>query len=141
MTINNSVTKNLVKSTSIVLGISLFGSFGGFLFGFSFFGIFFVLLSIQYIIFYTISYIAKLTLIEKTKQKQLEKLESLSTILNCSYCNKQNIMTFTPDDNARMEFKCDHCDKTNLVTLQFVVARLTEPVKIPTVTGIPLQEQ
>ena len=137
----NSFTKNVVKSTLIVLSISLFGSFGGYLFGFNFFGIFFVLLCMQYILFYTISYIAKLTLIEKTKQKELEKLESLSTILNCSYCNKQNIMTFTPEDNSRMEFKCDHCNKTNLVTLQFVVARITEPVKLPTVTGIPLEEQ
>lgn len=131
--------KNFIKSTLIVLSVSIFGSIGGFLFGFNFFGIFFILLTLQYILFYMISYIAKITLIEKTKQKELEKLENLSTILNCAYCNNQNIVTFNPDNNARMEFKCDHCSKTNLVTMQFVVARLTEPVKIPTVTGIPLQ--
>jgi transcription elongation factor Elf1 len=76
--------------------------------------------------------------IEKTKQKQLEKLEPLSTILECAYCNSKNIMTFLPDENEKVEFDCASCKKKNSVNIQFVVARVTEPLNIPSVTGVPL---
>ena len=46
-------------------------------------------------------------------------------------------MTFLPDQNERAEFICNSCNKTNLVNIQFVVARITEPVNMPSVTGIP----
>jgi transcription elongation factor Elf1 len=75
--------------------------------------------------------------IQKTFQKELDRLEPLSTILNCAYCAKPNIMTFLPDQNERVEFSCNSCNKTNLVTIQFMVARITEPVNIPNLTGIP----
>jgi hypothetical protein len=131
--------KNLFKSTLMVVLISTMCAFGGFLFGLNFYGIFFIVFSLQYILFFCISQITKSAFVEKTKQKELDKLENLSTILNCAYCNKNNIMIFTPNDNNRIEFKCDHCEKTNVVTMQFLVARVTDSINLPTVTGIPLE--
>ena len=46
-------------------------------------------------------------------------------------------MVFNPDDVERIEFECDHCKKTNLVTMQFMVAQISQPLEIPKVTGIP----
>jgi hypothetical protein len=140
MLINKILFKNVLKSTITVLFISLLGAYGGHLFGLSFFGIFYILLCIQYVLFYSISKVINSFFIEKTKQKQLEKLENLSTILNCAYCNKENIMTFSPDDNSRVEFTCNHCDKKNMVTIQFLVARITESINIPKVTGVQLED-
>ena len=129
-----------IKSTSIVFGISSLGAFGGFLFGYSFLGIFFLFTCLQYILFFSISKITDVYIVEKTKQKELDKLETLSTLLNCSYCAKPNIMTFKPNSNDRVEFTCEHCKKDNLVTMQFVVARITEPVNVPKVTGLQFEE-
>jgi hypothetical protein len=50
-------------------------------------------------------------------------------------------MTFLPDQNERAEFVCTSCNKTNLVNIQFTVARITEPVVVPNATGIPLQNE
>lgn len=126
-----------IKSTSIVSFISFIGaiavnSFGG-LFWASF-GLFFV---IQYIIFSFLGSIIKNYQIQKTKQLELEALEPLSTILECAYCNSSNIMTFLPDQNERAEFTCSSCQKKNLVSIQFVVARITEPVNMNTPIGTP----
>ena len=78
---------------------------------------------------------------EKTKQKELDTLEPLSTILECAYCNSKNIMTFLPDENERIEFECVSCKKKNLVNIQFVVARITDTVTINTGTNIPLIDE
>jgi hypothetical protein len=47
-------------------------------------------------------------------------------------------MTFLPDENEKVEFDCASCKKKNSVNIQFVVARVTEPLNIPSVTGVPL---
>ncbi len=65
-------------------------------------------------------------------------MEPLSTILECAYCNTKNLMTFLPDQNERIEFECVSCKKTNIVNIQFVVARTTEPVNVTSATNIPL---
>jgi hypothetical protein len=137
---NNLYFKNVLKSTLTVICISILGAYGGYLFGYSFYGIFYILLCIQYVIFFAVSKIINSFFVEKTKQKELEKLENLSTILECAYCNKSNIMTFLPEDNSRVEFKCNHCEKKNMVTIQFLVARITESVNIPKVTGVQLED-
>ena len=133
-------TKNFIRSTSIVLFISTLGGLAGYLLSLGFWASFLLFFVIQYISFYAISSIIKSYFIEKTKQKELDKLENLSTILNCAYCNEPNLMTFKPEDNNRVEFVCDQCKKKNLVTMQFIVARITEPVNIPKVAGIQLEE-
>ena len=48
------------------------------------------------------------------------------------------MMVFIPDENERVEFECSSCKNKNLVNIQFMVARITEPVTVPNVTGIPL---
>lgn len=131
---------NFLKSTFYVSILSSFAGFGGFILGFSFIGTFLLFFVLQYILFYAVSSIATSYFVEKTKQKELDKLENLSTVLNCAYCNKLNVMTFLPQDDSRLEFECEHCNKKNVVTLQFFVARVTEPVTTSSITGIPLKD-
>jgi hypothetical protein len=130
----------LLKSTAIVFIVSAIGALGISLFGYNFIASFLILTCIQYILFSTISSVINSFFIEKTKQKELEKIENLSTILNCAYCNQQNLMTFLPDDGENMEFVCDHCKKKNSVKINFIVARITEPVTVPKVEGISLED-
>lgn len=131
--------KKFFQSTFIVLCISTLGGLIGYILNFGFIPFFLLFFIIQYILFSLIVTILKSYFAEQTKQKELDKLENLSTILNCAYCNEPNLMTFKPEDNNRIEFVCEHCKKKNLVTMQFIVARITEPVNIPKVAGIPLE--
>lgn len=128
---------NFIKSTFIVVVISTIASFGVKAIGGNFWAAFALFFSIQYILFSFIASIIKNYLFQKTKQMELETLEPLSTILECAYCNTNNIMTFLPDQNERAEFVCTSCKKTNLVNIQFLVARITEPVNITNATGVP----
>ena len=93
--------------------------------------------SLQYVIFSFIASIFRNYFFQKTLQKELDALEPLSTILECAYCKTTNVMTFLPDQNERAEFTCSSCNRRNLVNIQFVVARITEPVNVPSPTGIP----
>jgi phage FluMu protein Com len=136
---NKAAIFNFLKSTLAVVLVSALGGLAGLLTGLNFWTIFLLFFAIQYILFYAISTIVRSYFQEKTKQKELDKLENLSTILNCAYCNKPNLMTFRPDDNDRVEFKCEHCKMPNVVTIQFVVARITESVNIPKITGTSLE--
>ena len=129
---------NVVKSTTTVLFISFLASIGVQMLGGNFWAAFILFFSIQYILFSVVASILKNYFIQQTIQKQLDVLEPLSTILECSYCGDNNVMTFLPDQNERIEFTCKSCEKKNLVNIQFVVARITEPVVVNSTTGIPL---
>lgn len=83
---------------------------------------------IQYVLFSFVGSMITNYYREITRQKELEKLEQLSSILECAYCKKHNVITFIPDDNERVEFLCTGCNKRNLVTINFTVSRITEPV-------------
>lgn len=133
------LNKDLVKSTAITILVSCIGGLGGYILNIGFIPTFLLLFVFQYILFFALSTLVVSYFKEKTKQKELDKLESLSTILNCAYCNQSNIMTFIPNDNSKLEFTCESCKKQNSVTMNFVVARLTEPINIPKVSGIPLE--
>ena len=137
---NNFRFKNFLKSTINVCFLSVLAGFGGNLLGYNFLAVFLLFFAFQYILIFAISPIITTYFVETTRQKELDKLENLSTILSCAYCNQQNIVTFLPENNSRIEFECEHCKKNNLVTMQFLVARITESVNIPTVTGIPLRD-
>ncbi len=130
----------IIKSTGIVLFVSLLGGFSFYLIGYGFWSTFTLFFIFQYILFSFVGNLVNNYFIQKTKQKELETLEPLSTLLECAYCNKPNIMTFLPNDNEVLEMECAVCKKKNSVRIQFVVARLTEPMNIPNVTGIPLVE-
>jgi len=63
-------------------------------------------------------------------EKELDKLENLSTILECAYCSEKNILTFIPDQNEKLEFNCSSCNKLNSVILQFTVIKQNETIQI-----------
>ena len=67
---------------------------------------------------------------------ELDKLENLSTILDCAYCSTKNVMTFIPDQYEKIQFKCSGCNNNNSVVIQFMVARTTEPLEIKPLTQI-----
>jgi hypothetical protein len=121
---------NFIKSTSVVIFVSALAGLSGYLLGFNFLGIFILFFVMQYILLsfikeWIVSYYQ-----EQTRQKQLDKLENLSTILECAYCQTPNIMTFVPDQNEKLNFVCEKCLKNNSVNLQFIVARTTEPLDL-----------
>lgn len=133
------INKDIIKSTFITAVTSSIAGLAGYLLNLGFFPVFLLFFIFQYVLFFALSTLIVSYFKEKTKQKELDKLENLSTILNCAYCNQPNIMTFLPNDNSKLEFTCESCKKQNSVTMNFVVARLTEPINIPKVTGMNLE--
>jgi predicted permease len=129
---------DFVKSTIIVVSISLLGALAAYLFGVNYIAAFLFLFVIQFIMFSFVGTILTNYFKEKTKQKQLDVLEPLSSILECAYCNHQNLITFFPNQNERVEFVCDKCGNKNLVNLTFTVARITQEIKVPDISGIRL---
>jgi len=136
MTLSNNI-KSFITSTTILIGISLLGGIAGFLAGKSFIITFLFLFVAQFIVFSFIGNIIKNLNFKQLMEKQLEKLQGLSTILECAYCKKQNLMIFNTDDTERIEFVCEYCKKKNLVNIQFIVSQISEPLEIPKVLGVP----
>jgi hypothetical protein len=128
---------SFIRSTLLVLLSSTIASLGILSLGGNFWASFALFFSLQYILFSFVGTVIKNYMFNKTLQKELDALEPLSTLLNCAYCSTPNVMTFLPDQNERAEFTCTSCNKRNLVNIQFVVARITEPVNMPSTTGIP----
>jgi len=135
----NPTIKNTLQSTAITSATSFIGAFALFLFGVNFFAAFILFFVLQFILFSFFGSIFKHYLSEGRKKLELDKLENLSTLLDCAYCKKQNVMIFNPDQSERIEFVCDHCKNKNLVSMQFVVAQISQPLENPTVQGIPVE--
>jgi hypothetical protein len=135
------ISWDLIKSTLTVFTTSGLIALAAFLFGINWIATFILIFILQYILFSFFGNIINNYFAEKTRQKQLDTLEPLSTILECAYCNSKNLMTFLPDETERIEFECDSCKKKNLVSIQFVVARITDTVSINNGTNIPLIEE
>jgi hypothetical protein len=132
---------DLIRSTLTVITTSALISLAALLFGINWIATFILVFVLQYILFSFFGNLINNYFVEKTKQKQLDKLEPLSTILDCAYCNAKNIMTFLPDETERIEFECESCKKKNLVNIQFVVARITDSVTMNSTTNIPLIDE
>jgi hypothetical protein len=127
------INKNLVtfiKSTSVVLVISTLIGLSVKLFNGSFWASFILSTGLQYILFTLFANIVNNYFIQQTRQKELDKLEQLSTILGCAYCQQPEVVTFMPDENKRIEFVCNKCDGKNVVNINFTVARVTEPLTV-----------
>jgi hypothetical protein len=135
------ISWDLIKSTLTVFTTSGLIALAAFLFGINWIATFILVFILQYILFSFFGNIINNYFAEKTRQKQLDTLEPLSTILECAYCNSKNLMTFLPDETERIEFECESCKKKNLVSIQFVVARITDTVSINNGTNIPLIEE
>ena len=134
--------KHLLKSTLIVLLISGLTGYAVYYNGGSFISSFILSFCIQYVLFSFTANIIKSYFKQKTYQMELDNLEKLSTILQCAYCNTQNVMTFIPDELDASEFICTSCEKKNTVKLQFVVARKTDMLQIPVSSkGVSLKDK
>lgn len=127
MEINSPSTKKLVLQSLFTTSLisSLFG-LASYLFSYSFWAAFAITAAMQFII----GYMYSIYITSKYKREvliaELDKLERLSTLLNCVYCNTQNIVTFLP--NEVPDFTCEKCSQLNSVKLQFTVARSTNTV-------------
>jgi hypothetical protein len=128
--LNKKFLNSFIKSTCIVLFISTLIGLASIALNGSFLAIFILSVCIQYILFSFVASIINNYFIQQAKIKELDKLEPLSTLLQCSYCQRKNIITFLPDQTERVEFECDSCKKKNLVTIGFTVAQITEPVSV-----------
>lgn len=134
--------KNLIKSTAIVLFISGLTGYAVHISGGNFISSFILSFCIQYVLFSFTANVINSYFKEKTYQKELDNLETLSTILQCAYCNKQNVMTFIPDELETSEFVCTNCEKKNTVKIQFIVARKTDMIQLPvSSTGVSLKDK
>lgn len=121
-----SAASTIIQSlVTTCLVSSLFG-FGLYLLNHSFWVVFCITAAMQVIIGYMYSY----NITNKYKKDmfiaELDKLEKLSTLLNCIYCDNPNVVTFLP--NEVPDFTCDKCKQLNSVKLQFTVARATNTV-------------
>jgi hypothetical protein len=132
---------DIVKSTFTVVFISAIGALACYLFHLSFWASFLLFFVFQYILFSFAGNLISNYFIQQTRQKELDVLEPLSTFLECAYCKEVNIMTFLPNQNERIEFDCDKCKNKNLVNIAFTVARITDSVNIPSLTGVPLIDE
>lgn len=117
-----------IKSTTTVVATSSIISIAVWMLSGNYIAAFLLSLSIQYILFSFIGNLVNNYNTQITRQKELDKLEQLSSILECAYCKTKNIITFIPDENERVEFVCNSCNKKNLVNINFTVARITEPI-------------
>jgi transcription elongation factor Elf1 len=122
--------KKIIKPLFINIIISALFGIVSILNGYSFFYTFGIAFLSQYVLYSFISTLIVNFYREKTKQLELQKLENLSTILECAYCNAKNILTFIPDQNEKLEFVCNSCEKTNNVIMQFTVIRQNDSVPI-----------
>ena len=136
MKINKSLVLFL-KSTFTVLLTSVLISLSVWLFGGNFIAAFLIAFSIQYILFSFIGTAINNYFSQITRQKELDKLEQLSSLLECAYCKLPNIITFVPDENERVEFVCEKCKKKSVVNINFTVARTTEPIDLNTTPPTP----
>ncbi len=136
-----------IRSTFTVLLTSTLISLAVWMLNGNYLASFILAFSIQYILFGFIGSIINNYFNQITRQKELDKLEQLSTILECAYCKKHNVMTFIPDENERVEFMCESCEKKNYVNINFTVARVTEPLTLtptipdPSIPTIPVTKK
>ena len=128
--LNKQILYSFVKSTFIVLLISSLVSLAASLIGVNFIAAFILAFCLQYILFSFIANVINNYFAQKTKQKELDKLENLSTILQCAYCQEKNVMIFLPDQTERIEMSCNKCNKKSVVSIGFTVAQITDPVSV-----------
>jgi len=115
-----------LKSTGTVCFLSSLIGLGAVLAEKTFWPAFILAAATQYILFSVIAGTINNYFNYQTRQKELDKLMPLSTILDCAACTAPNICTFVPDQNERFEFACQNCESKNVVNINFVVAKVTE---------------
>jgi hypothetical protein len=69
---------------------------------------------------------------EQLNIKALEQIAKFTIKLSCSYCQQINVVPIQL--NTKNTFKCESCNQTNNISMQFIATPLTTPlesVKIP----------
>ena len=97
----NKNSFEFLKSTSTVCLLSGLIGLGFLLANKPFWPAFILASAVQYILFSLIAGTVNSYFIHQTRQKELDKLVPLSTILECAACKASNISTFIPDQNER----------------------------------------
>lgn len=115
-----------LKSTLTVLTISSLCGLAFILAGHTFWPAFILSGALQYVLFTFVGNIVNNYFAYQNRIKELDKLEPLSTMLECAACSHINVMTFMPDQNERFEFECAQCKSKNVVNINFTVAKVTE---------------
>lgn len=122
--------------TSIIS--ALFGFAGTTLIG-TFWGWFWISFLVQVLLFVAVNSFLlqkQSTTLRMTELEELELLSKFTITLSCGYCKQNNLVPIQL--NQRNTFKCESCNQTNSVTMQFAAVPLTTPlesVQIPTQTA------
>jgi hypothetical protein len=126
-----------LKSTITVLIVSSLCGLAFILAGQTFWPAFILSSALQYVIFTFVGNLVNNYYTYQNRLKELDKLEPLSTMLECAACSHVNVMTFMPDQNERFEFECTACKNKSVVNINFTVAKVTEfkdpMIAVPTV--------
>jgi hypothetical protein len=130
------------KSTLTVALVSGLCGLASILAGHNFWPAFILSCALQYVLFTFVGNLINSYYAYQSRIKTLDKLEPLSTMLECAACAHVNVMTFMPDENERLEFECAKCKSKNVVNINFTVAKVTEfkePMMATPVVQTPTQ--
>jgi len=126
--LSSSEALDFIKSTTTVVFLSIFIGLGVYLINQNFWPAFILAFAGQYVLFSFIAHILTTNNDQKIRLKELDKIEHLSSILECGSCKDYNIITFIPEQNERVEFNCKSCSKKNSVSINFVVSVVPDPI-------------
>lgn len=125
MKINKNLL-NFFRSTTTVAFISGLSGLAFHLLNKDFWPAFILTFVLQYALFSFVGNVISNYFSYKLKETELNKLENLSSILECAFCAKPNVVTFLPNQNERFEFECEDCKNKNVVNMNFTVARVMD---------------
>jgi len=127
--------RSIIKSLATTSFVSCLCGVASLTAGKSFWATFCIATAVQFMLGYALATYTFYNYKKSIYLAELEKIENLSTILNCAYCNVPNLVTFLPE--ADIELKCEKCKNTSSVKLHFTVARHT--TNLPTALAEPQQ--
>lgn len=102
----------------------------GYLFLRNFWGTFLLSLGVQFVVFFIVNtFLQRKDELETAKivNDQLETLSKYIVRLTCSYCSKPNNVPIIL--NRENRFKCEFCQQTNGVKMQFFSTQITTPLE------------
>jgi len=126
--LSSSEVFDFIKSTTTVVFLSVFIGLGVYLINQNFWSAFVLAFAGQYVLFSFIAHVLTTSSNQKIRLKELDKIEHLSSILECGSCKDYNIITFIPEENERVEFNCKACGKKNSVSINFIVSVVPDPI-------------
>lgn len=127
MKLNNNIQQTTVR-VLFFGGLPVLVGLAGHVSKIGFLAPYLLCLFLELIGLYFLGVVYRTRVLEKIKFAELDKIGNLSSILSCAACNASNIITFIPDNQERVEFECEKCHKSNVVTIQFSVAVMTSPM-------------